>query len=499
MSYIKRSKKNGKIYLSEVESTRVDGKVVTKHIRYIGKEADGETVLSSSISNIEVEQVKVFGPLIVLNHIAKELGLSALLGRYGDEILSLVFAHCLDYESVNKMPSWFKRTDLNMMLNLEDLTESRLLKALDSLEQQDSTQLQKNLFEKVSEKYEISNKGIVYDVTNTYLYGTKCQLGKMGKDKEGVKGRPLIQIGLGLTQDEGVPVFHKTFPGNIHDSRTLQDLITTFHEFGIKDGLMLFDKGINSNKNQQDIKGLKWGVLCGLPVDKTLKPKLRELVSENKFLDLKNRVKLKSATFYVQTIKHTVAGIEGTLAFCFNEKQKRDLKESRYDEVCNAQLLLAQRKEIKSELYKFFGKDGEILYDKLSETEEFDGYSAIFTTKKLSKEKIIKTYFDKDLIEKAFRTLKGVVKLRPIRHWLYNRVTAHVFICYLSFLLLSLLKIKLDKINMTPTYALSELSSLYKVYMKDKKKGFKLHRVVALSKKQEVILRAIDKKLLQSL
>jgi hypothetical protein len=52
---------------------------------------------------------------------------------------------------------------------------------------------------------------------------------------------------------------------------------------------------------------------------------------------------------------------------------------------------------------------------------------------------------------------------------------------------------------MTPTQALNELGSLYKVYIKDKKKGFKLHRVVALSKKQETILRAIDRKLLKSM
>lgn len=497
MAYIKKSKRNGKVYLSEVESIRENGKVRTKHLRYLGREADGETILASSISNVEVDQVKVYGPLLVLNHLAQELGLSSLLGKYGDEILSMVFAHCLDYESVNKMPNWFNRTDLNVLLDLDGLTEDRLLKALDSLESQDATQLQKDIFEVVSKKYNLNKKGIVYDVTNTYLYGSKCSLAKLGKDKEGVKGRPLIQIGLGVTQNEGVPVFHKTFPGNIHDSRTLQDLITTFQEFGIKDGLMVFDKGVNSNKNQRDIKGLKWGTLCGLPIDKTLKPILRALILDNKFLDLKNRVTLKNTTFYVQTISHTVAGIEGTLAFCLNEKQKRDLKESRYDEITHAQQLIESGKEIKSELLKFFSANGNILYNKLSEVEEFEGFSAIFTTKALSKDKIIKTYFDKDIIEKAFRSLKGVVNLRPIRHWLYNRVTAHVFICYLSFLLLSLLRIKLNKLNISPTSALNELSSLYKVYLKDKKKGFQFHRTVAINKKQEAIIRAVDKKLLK--
>ena len=81
MSYIKRSKKNGKVYLSEVETKRINGKIVTKHIRYLGKEADGKTILSSSISNVEIEEVKVYGPLLALHHIASELKLPAILGE----------------------------------------------------------------------------------------------------------------------------------------------------------------------------------------------------------------------------------------------------------------------------------------------------------------------------------------------------------------------------------------------------------------------------------
>jgi len=496
MSYIKRSKKNGKVYLSEVENKRIDGKVVTRHIRYIGKEVDGETVLSSSVSNVQVDEVKIYGPLLVLNHLSRELGLSSLLGKYGDEILSMVYAHCLDYESVNQMPSWYERTDLNMLLDLEGLTEERLLKALDSLEAQDPTQLQKKIFDRVQSRYALNTKGIVYDVTNTYLYGKKCPFGKPGKDKEGVKGRPLIQIGLGVTQDEGVPVFHKTFHGNIHDSRTLQDLLTTFRAFGLRSGLMVFDRGISSKQNQLDIKGLKWKVLCGLPIGSGLKKVLRGILREGDFLEFRNRVKLNKTRFYVKTLPHSIAGVKGKLAFCFNEKKKRELKESRYDEIENAQLLLKEGKQIKTGLNQYFSKEGKILWDKVRAAEEFDGYSAIFTTTHCSKEKMVKTYFDKDLVEKAFQSIKGVIRLRPIRHWLYNRVVAHVFICYLSYLLLTLLKIRLAKTEFSPVAALKELDTLYKVYLRDSKNNFNLTRVVALNKNQENILKAVDKKLL---
>ena len=181
MSYIRKRKRNGRIYLEEVKSIRVNGKVVQKHIRYIGKEADNKTILSSSISNASIEQVKVYGPLLVLNHIADEIKLNDSLGEYSNEILSLVFAHCMDYKSVNKMPTWFERTDLNMLLDLECLTESRLLQALDSIESKDMESLQRNIFNNVNKVHNIDTKGVIYDVTNTYLYGKKCPLGKYGR------------------------------------------------------------------------------------------------------------------------------------------------------------------------------------------------------------------------------------------------------------------------------------------------------------------------------
>ena len=118
MSFIKKIKKNGKIYLAEVESQRINGKVVHKYIRYLGKEVDGERVITVSINDLRVDHVKVFGPLLVLNDLAKSIGLHDLLGDYSQEILSMVYAHCLDYQSLNQMGSWYDRTDLNFILNL---------------------------------------------------------------------------------------------------------------------------------------------------------------------------------------------------------------------------------------------------------------------------------------------------------------------------------------------------------------------------------------------
>jgi hypothetical protein len=134
MSFVRRIKRKGRVYLAEVENRRIKGKIVQRHIRYVGREADGKTVLAASLSEAEVEQVKLYGPLLVLHHLAKKIHLPEQLGPYSQEILSLTYAHCLDYRSLNHMPQWFERTDLNFLLELEGLTEKRLLDALDYLE-----------------------------------------------------------------------------------------------------------------------------------------------------------------------------------------------------------------------------------------------------------------------------------------------------------------------------------------------------------------------------
>jgi len=71
--------------------------------------------------------VKVYGSLLVLNHLANKISLPSILGEFAGELLSLVYAHCIDYRSINQMTHWFQRTDLNLLLNLEGVTEARFL------------------------------------------------------------------------------------------------------------------------------------------------------------------------------------------------------------------------------------------------------------------------------------------------------------------------------------------------------------------------------------
>lgn len=498
MSFIRRYKKGGKIYLAEVESVRVQGRVVQRFLRYVGREADEKTILSCSISEAEVESVKLFGPLMALHTIASKIGLPEILGEYAGEILSLVYAHCLDYRSLNQMKHWYQRTDLSLILDLDDLTEKRLVNALDALESDGMLKQQKTVFERVKNYLGIETKGVVYDVTNTYFHGKKCAIARCGHDKEQRKGYPLVQIGLVVTQEHGIPVFHKTFPGNIHDSRTFSDVSKNLDQFGIKGGIAVMDRGVTSGENTDFLSDKQWKVLCGIKLDEGIRKAMGDDFQSRDLCKLENRMRMNRTVFYCDERPYQHGRTQGRLISCFNRRKAQDAEESRYDEIQAAQHRLSKGKTIKPEVEPFFGKNGRVLDSKLNEERRFDGMSFMFTTSKLEIAEAVTAYFDKDVVEKCFQSLKGVVRLRPVRHWLYNRVEAHVFVCYLACLLLSILKMKVAGLGMSYQTALRELDGLYRIYLKDPKNGFKVGRLVALTRTQEKILRAIDKSLMKA-
>src|SRR5437879_11009008 len=225
---------------------------------------------------------------------------------------------------------------------------------------------------------------------------------------------------------------------------------------------------------------------------------LRPFADLHQPLQLPYRQRVGQTVFYARRRPYLLHGVRGQLALCWNERLQRDLRESRRDEILYAQKLLAQGQAIKPGLERFFDSRGHLRTAQLTAAEEFDGYSCLFSTRSLPLDQMLSLYFNKDIIEKAFRSLKGITQLRPVRHWLAERVRAHVFLCYLAYLLLSLLRYHLRNTEFTAEKALIELSTMYKVYLRDSQHRFHLSRTVALTKNQELILKAIDKALLKT-
>ncbi|MCX6575062.1 MAG: hypothetical protein NTV82_01575, partial [Candidatus Aminicenantes bacterium] len=343
MSFIRKIKRGNSIYLAEVQNSWVDGKVVQKHIRYVGKEVDNKPFLTGSVERASIDKVAIYGPLLVLDEIAGELDLSSLLGDAGEYLLSLAYAHCISRDSISGLAQWYQKTEIANLLDIPDVTYKKLLGTIDAVD--DLAGVQRRIFRRLKTVLNVSPSGYFYNLTNVYFYGLCCPLAKRGHNADGRKD-PQIQIGLAVTQKEGLPIFHKVYEGHIFDARTLPDVLREFEEDEIRDICLVWDRGVSSRLNIREARGLGYQVLCGLALKEGLKKEADRLLSDDP-VSMRHRVRLKNATFYVKKKRHVAEGVRGYIALCLNEKERQAIHERRYDEIDNALRRLKERKPIK--------------------------------------------------------------------------------------------------------------------------------------------------------
>src|SRR4030067_2325848 len=188
MSFVRKIKKGNKVYLAEVENVRINGKTTQKHIRYVGKEVNNQPILPGSVATSTVDRVTIYGPLLILDEIARQIGLAELLGEYGDYLLSLAYAHCVAPDSLTGIVEWYQKSEIGSLLSIADVSYAKLVEAIDSVEGQ-SEAIQGRIYEHLQKVLKLPRRGYFYDITDVYLYGLCCPLAKRGHNAEGRKER----------------------------------------------------------------------------------------------------------------------------------------------------------------------------------------------------------------------------------------------------------------------------------------------------------------------
>ena len=82
---------------------------------------------------------------------------------------------------------------------------------------------------------------------------------------------------------------------------------------------------------------------------------------------------------------------------------------------------------------------------KIAADARLDGLKGYVTNSKISDKSIIDNYRNLHFIERAFRMNKTDLAIRPIYHRLFNRIEAHVCICFTAYTVMLELERLLDK------------------------------------------------------
>ena len=153
---IKRRKRGGHVYLEEYKTTREGGKVVSKYVRYIGREdaqSDSYKPRKKVIDRLDLSRSYRAGDVRLLWSIAEDLGFiqiidgiccsdSGLNGVSPGKLLTVwAINRAIDPDSATMLERWVQTTDLPHLAGLpaDVFTKDAFLFALDFVCKEDKT------------------------------------------------------------------------------------------------------------------------------------------------------------------------------------------------------------------------------------------------------------------------------------------------------------------------------------------------------------------------
>jgi hypothetical protein len=147
----------------------------------------------------------------------------------------------------------------------DKLTKDKLYeisKALYSIKDQ----LEGYLSKKTNELFDLDDKIILYDLTNTYFEGRmlNSKIGKFGRSKEKRTDAKLVVLAIVINR-EGFLKYSNIFRGNMTDSQTLKTLVETISgqtSFSMRKPIVVMDAGIATEENLKMLRGEGYGYMC---------------------------------------------------------------------------------------------------------------------------------------------------------------------------------------------------------------------------------------------
>jgi hypothetical protein len=421
----------------------------------------GGTVIPGDQQAITIIRSLPHGHVAAALGTARKIGLDRLLGPDGnrcrDLVLALAVSRLLDPGSklaaARALSPDTASSSLGEQLGLGMVDEDELYTALDWLA------VRQPAIEAALAKDHLAGGTLVlYDVSSSYLEGRCCPLAQFGYSRDRKRGKLQIVYGL-LCAADGCPIAIEVFEGSTTDPMTLTNQVTKLKErFGLDHVVLVGDRGmITQTRITEDLSkaGVDWITALRAPAIKALRDAGALQMS---LFDERDIASITSPDFPGER-----------LIVCRNRalateraRKREDLLAATERELARIAAAVARKREPRRGAAAIGLKVGAVL-DKHKMAKHFtldiadsrfafarkteaiaaeaalDGIYVVRTSLPatvLDAAATVRSYKSLSLVERAFRCLKTVdLQIRPIYHWLADRVRAHVFLCMLAYYL----------------------------------------------------------------
>jgi hypothetical protein len=342
-------------------------------------------------------------------------------------------------------------SSLAQSVGLTDVAEREVYAALDWLIEQ-----QPRIEAALARKHLVDGTLVLYDVSSSYMEGRRCPLARYGHSRDHRADRPQIVYGL-LCATDGTPVAIEVFEGDTADPQTIREQVDKLRRrFRLSHVAIVGDRGmVTSARIAEELKpaGLDWISCLRAPQIAVLAedqgPLQMCLFDERDLAEItspdfpgERLIACRNPTLAAERARKREALLQATERKLERIAAAVARKSAKYDA---AAIGLAVGAVIdKHKMKKHFALDivdGRFAFrrceDEIVAEARLDGIYVVRTSlpaDKIGTEQAVAAYKSLALVERAFRTLKGVdMQVRPIHHWLSTRVKAHVFLCMLAY------------------------------------------------------------------
>src|SRR5215207_9470360 len=409
--------------------------------------------------SVQVERSTAYGHVAAVLGTIRRLRLDQVLGTKRsperDRMLAMLVARVLAPDSklatARGLGEESAFSALADALSLEPVSADSLYRSLDWL-----LERQPAIESRLAAKHLREGTLLLYDVTSTYLEGRKCPLAAHGYSRDGKPGKMQLVFGL-LTTAEGCPVAVEVFAGNTADPATLASAIQKARErFGLKRVVWVADRGLLTNARiEAELRpdaDFGWITALRAPAVQAL---YGEGVLQLSLFDEQDLAEIRSSAFPGERLvacRNPLLGAErarkreALLAATEKELEKitkavaRERGPLRGAEKIGVRVgrVLGRFKMGKHFRYEItdtafsFARDPERIEDEA----RLDGIYVIRTTvpkEEMAAEAAVAAYKNLAQVERAFRSSKTDLDVRPLHHHTEPRVRAHVFLCMLAY------------------------------------------------------------------
>ena len=459
--YIRVTKnQRGAAYYHLVESYRQNGKVKQRVLLSLGRveenrleelaEAINKHLETANIFNlakeIDIESTYILGPLLVLERMADQLGVTDVLKKItkGHERLQFDFQKvvftqlCSRFiKPVSKLAlydNWIERLYPGMIDHNIEL--QHIYRSLDLLADHKS-EIEKFLYQWEKDLFTINVDVVLYDLTTLRFESTRedlDELRRFGYSKEMRTDCTQVVLGL-LTDTNGIPLCFEVHPGNTFEGNTLSDIVEKMQEkFAIRRFIFIADRGLFSFDNLEHIRNNQGEFIVGLKIGSM------EKAMQEDFYKIKNFTWINKELAYYDTR----LGEDRCIITWSKSRADRD-KKTREDVIEKIKKKIAADKKKAKKLitnrnYKKYvkieGKDQcELNHKVIAEEAAKDGFFGVITNvTSMTPAEIVTNYKQLWKVEDAFGEIKGTLKTRPMFHWTDKRIIGHLVLSFLAYL-----------------------------------------------------------------